>query len=57
MTILPDDRYLSTWQRAKARLQGLIRDFKGFCADDIARLPDGWKPKQAEKGGRGSDGY
>jgi hypothetical protein len=55
MTILPDDRYLSVWQRAKGRLQALIRDFKDLCADDIVRLPDGWKPKQVERGGR-SDG-
>lgn len=56
MTILPDDRYLSTWQRAKARLQSLIDDLRDLCADDIVRLPGGWKPKQVERGGRGSDG-
>jgi hypothetical protein len=56
MTILPDDRYLSGWQRAKGRLQALIDNIKDFCADDIVRLPDWWKPKQVERSGRGSDG-
>jgi hypothetical protein len=56
MTILPDDRYLSVWQRAKARLRTLIEDFKYFYGGDIVRLPDGWKPKQAERSVRGSDG-
>jgi len=55
MTILPDDRYLSVWQRAKARLRTLIEDFKYLCRDDIVRLPDAWKPKQAERSGRGAD--
>ena len=56
MTILPDDRYLSGWQRAKARLRSLIEDFKFFNGGDIVRLPDGWKPKQVERGAKGSDG-
>jgi len=56
MTILPDDRYLSVWQRMQARLQTLIDDFKDFCADDIVRLPDWWKPKQVERNSKGSDG-
>jgi hypothetical protein len=56
MTILPDDRYLSVWQRAKARLQALIGDFRDFCAGDIVRLPDAWKPKQVERSGRRTDG-
>lgn len=56
MTILPHHGHLSKWQRAKARLQTLIDDFKYFYADDIVRLPDQWKPKQVERRGRGSDG-
>jgi hypothetical protein len=56
MTILPDDRYLSVWQRAKARLLTLINGFTGWwCMDDNVRLPDWWKPDQVERGG-GSDG-
>ena len=50
MTILPDDRHLSGWQRAKARLQTLIDDIKDLCAKDIVRLPDWWSPDQLERG-------
>jgi hypothetical protein len=56
MTILPDDRYLSGWQRAKGRLQALIDHSKDWCTDDNVRLPDWWKPKQAERSGKGLDG-
>ena len=50
MTILPYDRYLSRWQRAKARSQALMDDFKDWYADGNARLPDSWNPDQLEKG-------
>jgi hypothetical protein len=50
MTILPDDRYFSRWQRAKARSQVLMDDFKNWCADGNARLPDGWNPNRLERG-------
>jgi hypothetical protein len=50
MTILPHDRDLSIWQRAIARLRGLIDDFKNWCADGNVRLPDSWRPDQLERG-------
>ena len=50
MTILPYDRYLSRWQRAKARSHDLMDDFKNWCADGNARLPDSWNPDHLEKG-------
>lgn len=50
MTILPYDRHLSRWQRAKARAQALMADFKNWCADGNVRLPDWWNPKQLERG-------
>ena len=50
MTILPYDRHFSRWQRAKARSQDLIDDFKNWCADGNARLPNGWNPNQLERG-------
>jgi hypothetical protein len=50
MTILPYDRYFSRWQRAKARSQALMDDFKNWCADGNVRLPDGWNPNQLESG-------
>jgi hypothetical protein len=50
MTILPYDSYLSRWQRAKARSQAFMDDFKNWCADGNARLPDSWNPAQFEKG-------
>lgn len=56
MTILPHYGQLSGWQRAKARLRTLIEDFKYFYGGDIVRLPDAWKPKQADRAGGGSDG-
>jgi ABC-type nitrate/sulfonate/bicarbonate transport system substrate-binding protein len=56
MTILPHDRHLSIWNRAIGRLQALIDTFKDWRTDDDVRLPDWWKPKQAESSGRGSDG-
>lgn len=49
MTILPDDRYLSRWQRAKARFEALMADFKNWRAGN-ARMSDRWKPKQLERG-------
>jgi hypothetical protein len=56
MTILPDDRYLSIWQRAIGRLHALIDTLTDWRTDDHVRLPDWWKPKQVERSGRGSDG-
>ena len=50
MTILPYDRYLSRWQRAKARSQALMDDFKNWCAEGNAHLPDSWNPDHLEKG-------
>jgi len=50
MTILPYDRYLSRWQRAKARFEALIADFRNWCADGNATLPDWWNPKRLERG-------
>ena len=50
MTILPFDRYLSRWQRATARSQALMDEFKNWCADGNAQLPDSWNPDQLEKG-------
>ena len=50
MTILPYDSHLSRWQRAKARSQTLMDDFKNWCAEGNARLPDSWNPDQLEKG-------
>jgi len=50
MTILPYEGYFSRWQRAKARSQTLMDDFKNWCADGNARLPDGWNPNRLERG-------
>ena len=50
MTILPYDRHLSRWQRAKARSQALMDEFKNWCAEGNARLPDSWNPDHLEKG-------
>jgi hypothetical protein len=50
MTILPHDKHLGRWQRAKARSQALLDDFKNWCTDGNARLPDGWSPDQPEQG-------
>ncbi len=49
MTILPYDKHFSRWQRAKLRAQALVRDFKGWCADGNATMPDWWNPQKAEK--------
>ena len=49
MTILPYDSHLSRWQRAKARSQALVDDFKNWCADGNARLPDSWNPDKLER--------
>lgn len=50
MTILPYDRYLSRWQRAKARSQTLIADFRNWCGAGNATLPDWWNPEQLGRG-------
>lgn len=50
MTILPYEKHLSRWQRAKARSEALMDDFRNWCADGNARLPDGWRPGKFEKG-------
>lgn len=44
MTILPHDRHLSAWQRAKARLHSFMGCFKDWFADK-SLLPDSWTPK------------
>lgn len=49
MTILPYETHFSRWQRAKARAQDLVADFKNWCADGNATLPDWWNPDRMEK--------
>jgi hypothetical protein len=49
MTILPDDRYLSRWQRAKARAHALVADFKSWCANGNATMPEWWSPEKFER--------
>jgi hypothetical protein len=34
----------------EARSQALVDDFKNWCADGNARLPDGWNPGKLERG-------
>ena len=50
MTILPYEKHLSRWQRAKARSQALMDDFRNWCVDGNARLPEGWSPDRLESG-------
>ena len=50
MTILPYDKYFSRWQRARARSQSLMQDFKSWCADGNARLPESWSPDRLQAG-------
>jgi hypothetical protein len=49
MTILPYDKHLGRWQRAKIRAHGLVKDFKDWRGDGNATLPDWWNPEQLER--------